>query len=113
MAYVKIAEGPEWQKDSPQGPYANWELPAGLPAEQVDFEATRRMLGDCVVERFHEIAAQSGSSGTWYPDRGTLEADADDVAWAYDDWREQALEDVAEQWNAGTLAPVRRQPRVT
>lgn len=113
MAYVKVTEGPEWSKESDQGPYANWMLPAGIAADQVDWEATRHMLGDCVVERFHEIAAQSGSSGTWNPDQGTLEAEADDQAWAYDDWREQALEDVAEQWNAGVIAPVSRQPHVT
>lgn len=108
MAVRVVAEGLKWSMSGVESVYANWGEIWSEQGAQADEEATCRMLGDRVVERFHEIAAENASSAAWYPQWGEVHAEEDEQGFSYDEWHMQALEEVGEQWTAGLIQPVLR-----
>ena len=104
MTTTVLTRGSNWGVFANHGVYANW----GECGEGADVDATYEMLGDRVVDRFHELADERGINAHWSPGTseviGDVGQDIDDGL--LDQLRKQAAAQISEQWTNGEIDPV-------
>ena len=71
-------------------------------------EATEKMLGGLVVDRFEELAADIDDSIRWYPSLSEVHGDVNDRDAEADltTLRDQAFDEVWTDWTDGKIDPV-------
>lgn len=82
--------------------YDGW----GECGDNTDCESVYQMLGDMVIDKFHEIVKKNNSTATWIPQTAEVIHDINEsieLIEQYETWRNDAIESIGEQWINGEI----------